>query len=69
MTLAELIQVVREYRRLQTEYERTSNMRTRSEMARLGKRIDAMMDAHESYVQLTQPKQQELTWHAEDNNP
>ena len=69
MTLAELIQVVREYRRLQIEYERTSNMRTRSEMVRLGKRIDAMIDAHESYAQLTQPKQQELPWSAEDDNP
>lgn len=69
MTLAELIQVVREYRRLQHEFERTSNMRTRSEMARLGKRIDAMMDAHDSYKQLTMPKQQELPWPDEDINP
>ncbi|MBO5423715.1 MAG: hypothetical protein J6A06_08010, partial [Fibrobacteraceae bacterium] len=69
MTLAQLIEVVREYRRLQTEYERTSNMRTRSEMARLGKRIDAMLDAHDSYAQLTQPKQQELPWPDEDINP
>lgn len=69
MTLAELIQVVREYRRLQKEFEKTSNMRTRSEIARLGKRIDAMIDAHESYAQLTQPKQQELPWPDEDINP
>lgn len=69
MTLAELIQVVREYRRLQTEYERTSNMRTRSEITRMGKRIDAMLKAHDSYAQLTQPKQQELPWPAEDDNP
>lgn len=69
MTLAELIPVVREYRRLQTEFEKTSNMRIRSEMTRLGKRIDAMLDAHDSYVQLTQPKQQELPWPDEDINP
>lgn len=68
MTLAELIQVVREYRRLQSEYERTWNMRTRSDMVRLGKRIDAMIDAHEGYTQLTQPKQQELPWPDEDYN-
>lgn len=66
MTLTELIEVVREYRRLQTEFERTSNMRTRSEMTRLGKRIDAMLDAHESYVQLTQPKQLKLPWPDEE---
>lgn len=69
MTLAQLIEVVREYRRLQKEFDKTSNMRTRSEIARLGRRIDAMIDAHDSYAQLTQPKQQELPWPAEDINP